>query len=142
MTYDNPWLYCGIPLEDEIAEGYVGFVYMITNLDDNRMYIGKKLFKFTRSKKVKGRKVRRKIDSDWKSYYGSSKELSEDVEKLGSGKFKREILRLCGSKGECNYWEARYQFEHRVLETDTYYNTWISVKVHKSHIKVDKKSKA
>jgi hypothetical protein len=142
MSYENPWLYTGIPLEDDAAEGFVGFVYMITNLADSRMYIGKKLFKFTRSKKVKGRRVRRKIDSDWKSYYGSSKELSEDVGKLGPSNFKREVLRLCKSKGECNYWEAKYQFDHRVLELDDYYNTWISVKVHKSHINVDKRSKA
>lgn len=143
MSYENPWLFHGVALDEELAENYTGFVYLITNTTDGRMYIGKKLFKFTRSKKVKGRRVRRKIDSDWKDYYGSNKELIDDVERLGPDKFNRVILKLCRTKGECNYWEAKYQFEHLVLESDLYYNTWISVKVHKSHLgKVDKNKKA
>jgi len=142
MSYENPWLFHGAILDDELAEKYIGFVYIITNLTNDRMYIGKKLFKFTRSKKVKGRRVRRKIDSDWKTYYGSNKELIEDSEINGTDKLRRVVLRLCKTKGECNYWEAKYQFEHRVLESDLYYNTWISVKVHKSHLgKVDNNKK-
>lgn len=139
MSYENPWIYHGAILESETTEDYVGFVYMITNLTTQRMYIGKKLFKFSRSKKIKGKKKRVKVDSDWKEYYGSNSELQEDVKDQGSHNFKRTILRLCKTKGECNYWEAKYQFEHRVLESDEYYNSWISVKVHKSHVSVDKK---
>lgn len=139
MSYKNPWIYYGTILESETTEDYIGFVYMITNLTTQRMYIGKKLFKFSRSKKIKGKKKRVKVDSDWKEYYGSNSELQEDVKTLGEHNFKRMILRLCKTKGECNYWEAKYQFEHRVLESDEYYNSWISVKVHKSHVPVDKK---
>lgn len=133
--YENPWLYFGATLNEELIEEYVGFVYEITNLITGRMYIGKKLFKFSRSKSVKGKKKRVKIASDWKTYYGSNEELKQDVFKFGASKFKRKILRLCKTKGDCNYWEAKYQFEREVLENDSYYNTWISVKVHKKHVK-------
>jgi len=136
MSYDNPWLYFGAPLTTELTEDYIGFVYEITNVESGKKYIGKKLFKFSRSKQVKGKKKRFKIDSDWKDYYGSNNELKEDVEKLGADKFKRVVLKLCKTKGDCNYWEAKYQFDYRVLESDLYYNSWISVKVHKSHVKI------
>jgi len=137
MSYENPWLYNGEIIDLE-SEDYVGFVYLITNLTSNKKYIGKKLFKFTRSKKIKGKRKRVKIDSDWKDYYGSSKDLLVDlnVEGVHSSNFKREILRLCKTKGECNYWEAKYQFENKVLESDEWYNSWISVKVHKAHVKI------
>jgi hypothetical protein len=138
MSYENPWLYYGIPLETDHTDGYIGFVYLITNLTNDKKYVGKKLFKFSRTKQVKGKKKRIKIDSDWKDYYGSNIELNEDVKNIGLHNFKREVLRLCKSKGECNYQEAKHQFERLVLERDDYYNGWISVKVHKSHINKNK----
>ena len=122
--------------EDQIND-YVGFVYEITNLINDKKYIGKKLFKFSRTKTVKGKKKKTKISSDWADYYGSNEELKMDVKTLGFDKFKREILYLCKSKGECNYYEASEQFKNKVLESDPYYNSWISVKVHKSHVKKD-----
>jgi len=126
------WLYNDIPFED-IAD-YVGFVYLITNLQNGRKYIGKKNFYFSKTRTVKGKKKRTKVESDWKEYFGSNKELLEDVEKLGKETFKREILKLCKSKGEFGYYEAKYQFDNNVLETNDYYNTWIMVRVHKKHL--------
>jgi len=129
------WLYNDKEVDELELESYVGFVYIITNLEDDRRYVGKKLFKFKRTKKVKGKKKRITIDSDWKTYWGSNKLLIEDVKELGEDKFKREIIRLCKSKGEMGYYEAKYQFDLGVLESDRYYNDWIMVKVHRSHIK-------
>jgi hypothetical protein len=129
------WLYESKPIDENILESYVGFVYCISNLEDNKKYIGKKLLKFRKSKQVKGKKKRYLVDSDWRTYWGSNKNLIADVDEIGEGKFIREILRLCKTKGECNYFEARYQFEYSVLEIDSYYNDWIMVKVHRSHIK-------
>jgi len=126
------WLYNDIPFED-IAD-YVGFVYLITNLQNGRKYIGKKNFYFSKTRTVKGKKKRTKVESDWKTYFGSNKELLEDVEKLGQENFKREIIKLCKSKGEFGYYEAKYQFENNVLESNDYYNTWIMVRVHKKHL--------
>lgn len=129
------WLYDDKPVDEPELENYIGFVYVIENKTDNRMYIGKKLLKFKRTKKIKGRNKKVSVDSDWKKYWGSNKNLQEDVLELGEDKFQRKILRLCKSKGEMNYYEAKYQFELGVLESDQYYNEWIMVKVHRSHIK-------
>jgi hypothetical protein len=129
------WLYDDKPVDEPELENYIGFVYVIENKTDDKMYIGKKLLKFKRTKKIKGRNKKVSVDSDWKKYWGSNKNLQEDVLELGEDKFQRKILRLCKSKGEMNYYEAKYQFELGVLESDQYYNEWIMVKVHRSHIK-------
>ena len=126
------WTYQEKPI-DELPEDVVGFVYQITNTTNDRMYIGKKLAKFKRSRKpLKGRKNKRryKVDSDWQDYYGSSDELLIDIKKLGKEHFKREILFYCYSKAELSYVEAREQFARKVLESDNYYNGHIRVRVH------------
>jgi hypothetical protein len=137
------WHYQGAVI-DELPEDCVGFVYMITNTTNGRMYIGKKLAKFSRTKyktvtqkngkKVK-KKIRSKVDSDWQEYYGSSDALTKDIEALGKDKFYREILYYCTSKAETSYIEAREQFSRKVLESNDYYNGHIQVRVHGSHIK-------
>lgn len=137
------WTYQNTIVE-ELPDDCVGFVYLITNKANSRMYIGKKLAKFSKTtyKMVtqkngvkKKKKIKSKIDSDWMDYYGSSIELNKDVEKLGKENFTREILFFCKSKAECSYIEAREQFTRRVLESDDFYNGQISVRVHGSHIK-------
>ena len=135
MSYENPWLHNDTLIDSDIIDEYVGFVYEIINLTNKRRYIGKKLLKRTKTKQVKGKKKRSLVESDWKTYYGSNKELQEDVIQMGASNFKREILRLCKTKGECNYFEAKYQFDLRVLESEEFYNCWIQLKVHKSHLK-------
>jgi len=136
------WTYQGIEL-NELPEDCVGFVYLITNSTNSRMYIGKKLAKFSKTTQKtvklkngskKKKKIRTKVDSDWRDYYGSSPELSKDVELFGKDNFKREILYYCKSKSECSYIEAREQFSRRVLESQDYYNGHIQVRVHGSHI--------
>jgi hypothetical protein len=138
-----PWLYQN-QLVEELPEDCVGFVYLIINTINGRKYIGKKLAKFSKTtyKTVKQKngikkkkKVRSKIDSDWRDYYGSSPELTADVVKLGVENFTREILYYCQSKSECSYIEAREQFSRKVLESADYYNGHIQVRVHGSHIK-------
>ena len=118
---------------DELPEGVVGFVYQITNTTNGRMYIGKKLARFKRSRPpLKGRKNKRRfsVDSDWREYYGSSDELTLDILKLGKEKFTREILFYCRSKAQLSYIEAREQFARKVLESNDYYNGHIWVRVH------------
>ena len=136
-TYNNQ-------IVEELPEDCVGFVYLITNKASSRMYIGKKLSKFSKTtyKTVKlkngtkkRKKIKSKIDSDWREYYGSSIELNKDVEALGKDNFTREILFYCKSKAECSYVEAREQYGRKVLESDDYYNGHIQVRVHGSHIK-------
>ena len=136
------WTFQNQPV-DTLSDDCVGFVYLITNTTNGRMYIGKKLAKFSkttqRTVKLKNgnkkkKKIRTKVDSDWRDYYGSSPELTRDVELIGKDKFTREILYYCKSKAECSYIEAREQFTRKVLESTDYYNGHIQVRVHGSHI--------
>lgn len=136
------WLYQDQTV-DFLPTDCVGFVYLITNITNNRKYIGKKLAKFSRTTQrtvklkngtKKKRKIRSKIDSDWQDYYGSSPELLKDIELLGKQHFRREILYYCKSKSECSYIEAREQFSRKVLESQDWYNGHIQVRVHGSHI--------
>ena len=125
------WTYQGKEI-DSIPEEYEGFVYLITNLSDNRKYIGKKLAKFKTTKPpLKGKKNKRRgyKESDWRDYWGSSDKLQADVEELGADKFTREILYFCSSRAEMSYLEAKEQFDRRVLETEEYYNGIINVRV-------------
>jgi hypothetical protein len=137
------WLYKNTPV-DSLPEDCVGFVYLITNNQTGRRYIGKKLAKFSKTTyrmvklkngKKKRKKIRGKIESDWQTYYGSNTELNADVVRLGVDNFSREILYYCHSKSECSYIEAREQFIHKVLESDDYYNGQIACRIHGSHIK-------
>jgi len=129
------WLYDNSPLEI-VPENAYGYVYLITNTVTGRKYIGKKLFWFRRTKQVKGKKKRIKVESDWRDYWSSSDEVKKDVETFGPDKFIREILHICPNKGSCNYLEAREQMDRRVLETDGYYNGQIQCRVHRTHIKI------
>lgn len=125
------WTYRGKNIE-EIPKEYCGFVYLITNLTNNKKYIGKKLSKFKKTRPpLKGRKNKRRteVESDWKTYWGSSDRLNEDVKQLGEKNFTREILYFCKSRGELSYLEAKEQFDRKVLETDEYYNGIINVRV-------------
>ena len=132
----SDWTYNNEVVND-LPDDVEGFVYVITNLTDNRKYIGKKLARFKTTKPpLKGRKNKRRgfKESDWREYWGSSDHLNADVKKLGQDKFTREILHYCPSKGILSYMEAKEQFDRKVLETDEYYNGIIQVRVGSSKI--------
>lgn len=134
------WHYQNTPVET-LPEECIGFVYLITNNLSGRKYIGKKLAKFSKTtyKTVKQKngikkkkKIRTKIDSDWREYWSSSDELKKDIAFFGQDNFTREILKYCTSKNELSYYEAKYQFDYDVLlDESRWYNGWISVKVRK-----------
>lgn len=131
------WLYENKPFE-ETPEEYQGFVYQITELDTGKKYIGKKFFwrpKTLPITKTRKRRVKTRVESDWRTYFGSSAEVQSLVESKGQSNYKREILRLCQTKGECSYYEAKLQFEYDVLLSDEYYNAFIGCKIHAKHIK-------
>ena len=131
------WYFKDQPFEDT-PEDYQGFVYIITQKDTGKKYIGKKLFwkpKTLPKTKKRKRRVKTKVESDWRNYFGSSVEVQSLVEKFGANAFTREILKLCKTKGECSYYEAKYQFEYDVLFKDDYYNEFISCKIHSKHLR-------
>jgi hypothetical protein len=118
-------------------EEYQGFVYQITELHTNKKYIGKKNFwkpKILPINKTRKRRIRTRVESDWKTYFSSSSQIQKLVEESGEEKFKREILKLCKTKGEMSYYEAKLQFENNVLFRDDYYNEFIGCRVHSKHL--------
>jgi hypothetical protein len=125
--YENPWVYLGTPFDGSLIRDNFGFVYNITNLTNQRQYIGRKYFWSFRTPKGKKRKV--KQESDWRKYYGSCPELKEDIDKLGRQNFSRTILSLHKTSGKTNFEETRQLFVHGVLteSLDTggpaYYNS-------------------
>jgi hypothetical protein len=127
------WIYKGKPLK-QVPEGYVGFVYMIVNNANGFIYIGKKVFNFTRKVKLtkkdkllpenKRKKFKVVIsDSKWQDYWGSSATLLADLEIYGKESFSREILMFCRDKTELTYKEVWYQFHYDVLNRNSYNNT-------------------
>jgi hypothetical protein len=130
------WQYEGDDYIPETIDPKVhyGFVYEITNLANGKKYIGKKLFWSTKYFQKNLKRKRKKVESDWRSYYGSSELLTEDVKHLGNERFSRTILRLCATRSECSYFEAKYQFDRNVLTDQNYYNRWIMVKVRRAHL--------
>ena len=127
VDYENPWNYNGKVFNSTDIHDYFGFVYNITNLKNQRQYVGRKYFWQFRTPKGKKRKV--KSESDWKKYYGSCPELREDVDKIGKENFQRKILSLHKTKGKTNFEETRQLFYNNVLTeslddgTPLYYNS-------------------
>lgn len=116
---------------------YQGFVYVIIEKKTKKKYIGKKFFwkpKTLPKTKTRTRRVKTVAESDWREYYGSSKEVQSLVEQNGQDAYTRVILKLCKTKGECSYYEAKYQFEYDVLLSDEFYNEFIGCKIHSKHL--------
>lgn len=130
------WTYQGSEFTEDKIDKYIGFVYLITNKTNGRKYIGKKLFWFSKTRSVKGKKKKEKALSDWQQYWSSSEELKNDVKSLGEENFTREILHLCLFKGTLSYLELREQMDRRVMETVEYYNAFVGGKIHKKHVKL------
>lgn len=135
----NNWLYENkeyTKIEDFPPDSF-GFIYKITNLENNKSYIGKKQLQSKINKKLgkkeqaalptqRGRKITKKLvisESNWKEYWGSCKPLLEDLKNLGEDKFKREILMICKSKKLLTYWEAAFQIKEDVLLKENYNDT-------------------
>ncbi len=127
IDYENPWLYCNRPFTSDDIHDFYGFVYNITNLTNQRQYIGRKYL--CSHRKPPGKKRRVKKESDWKKYYGSCPELKEDIIKYGKQNFSRTIISLHKTKGKTNFEETRQLFGNNVLTeslddgTPRYYNS-------------------
>jgi hypothetical protein len=96
-----------------------GIIYKITNLTNGKYYIGKKCLN-------KGKK--------WINYWGSSKQLQEDIKIHGKANFTRDILRYCDNSYELSYWEIDTQIKYNWLSSECY-NQNVSGKYFKSKLK-------
>lgn len=136
---DNCWKWKENCL-DEPLEDYFGFIYLIRNKINDKIYVGKKQFSFLKKKRIaKTKRTGRKrieiksVDSGWKNYWGSSKSLLEDIEIYGRENFEREILFFAKNKTELSYYEIVFQIDKQVLFVPSY-NGWISCKIYKNNL--------
>ena len=116
--YPNPWIYHGSVFDGSLIGDNYGFVYKITCSTTNRSYIGRKYFWQKRKPRNTGGTTKRRrvtSESNWRNYYGSCPELTEDVKQYGRESFVREILSLHTTPGRVNYEETRQLFLHNVL---------------------------
>ena len=136
----NKWLYfdpLGITREFNKIEDFspeaIGFIYKITNVVNNKFYIGRKVLFNNTNKALTKKEIaewdkpgrvprKRKVvkESDWLSYHGSNKVLNQERKELGDDIFSREILQLCFSKKQLTYYEVYWQMHYKVLHIDSY----------------------
>lgn len=133
------WIYKGKEFTSEDIGDYIGFVYIVTDTLNGKLYIGKKgLVTVKTLPPLKGQKRKRKkiVETDWKTYYGSNETIKALVESEGTERFTREIIHLCKTKGEMSYIEMKEQIMRDVLlHPDKYYNGFIGGKISRSHVK-------
>jgi hypothetical protein len=88
-----------------------GFVYCVENTETGKLYIGRKqtVHLGKKSNKTYGK------TTNWKSYMGSSKHLTDDIKSLGKDKFKFVILEFYNTRGGLNYAEIAFQIKCDVM---------------------------
>lgn len=86
---------------------YYGFVYITTNLINNKKYIGK-------------RKIRN-VKSD-STYLGSGKDLKKDIELYGVENFKRDILEYCVNEDDLRECELKWLKMYNASKNNIFYN--------------------
>ena len=124
---DHHWLKFGSDKAFPADTYKFGFVYIITNLQTTKAYIGCKQYMV---KAKFGEK-----ESNWRVYTGSSKWLNEDIEKIGKKHFKFEIIAEYKNKRSLRYYELYYQMKYNVLastfegtDEPAYYNSRVGGK--------------
>ncbi len=133
------WYYKGEAMTsvEDFPPSTFGFVYRVTHEPSGKIYIGKKVLQFTRKAKLtkrdlalyegeKGRKPSfKKVtkESDWKTYYGSHKEILALIKDGKQEDFKREILTCVTTKKLLTYEETKALFLYEVLtKPNEYFN--------------------
>lgn len=125
------WFYREVEFTEEMVGDSVGFVYIITNLENNKKYLGKKLFTKSKIYQKNKKKKKKRVTSDWMKYYGSNKELQIDVSTSIDPlkQFRRDIVMLCNSKSELSYYETKFIFLYDCLLLEEWYNSWVSCRI-------------
>ena len=103
-------------IQDFSIEPY-GFIYEITQISTGKKYIGKKKIRTTNNK-----------ESNWLSYYGSSKTVKFLIKKLGKQDFSRKILYLAPDSKTLATFENLILTKKKVLENTNFFNRNIAGK--------------
>ncbi len=105
-----------------------GFVYLITNTQTRKKYVGCKQYYIGKAKK----------ESKWESYMGSSKYLKEDIKKRGKKHFRFEVIAEYINKRSLRYYEMYYQMKWNVLasviegtDEPAFYNSYVGGKFYR-----------
>ena len=115
------WFYQDKVIEsiEDMPKGTFGFIYEVQHIPTGRRYLGKKVLQFNRTlPPLKGTKRKRKVvkESDWKTYYGSHKQIKDLIKENKQDEFRREILMYVPSKKLLTYYETKFLFIKEVLE--------------------------
>ena len=133
------WTYKSNNIKDitQFPDNTFGFIYMITHKPSGKSYIGKKVLFHNQKKKlgkkelaaltgVVGRRPSYKLvvkESDWKTYYGSQKDIKQILVEGKKDEFERTILKCVQTKKQLTYFEIKYQMMYEVLEKpDEFFN--------------------
>lgn len=146
---DNCWIYISptkIKYFSSVEDfnGTFGFVYKIQHIDSKKFYIGKKVLQNNIKKKLtkkqiaeqtgRGRKSTTEIiqkESNWKDYWGSSKEFLNYIKQEGKDKFTRQILYIVPTKKLLTYYEIKAQMEYNCLEDPLCFNDNVNGRFYK-----------
>ena len=121
---------------EDLPKNAYGFIYLITNTDIDKSYIGKKNLYFTKKTPLGKKEIAALPDkrskkykyvekeSDWLSYTGSCIALNEDIKE--GANIEKEIIEVCFSKRELTYKEIKNLFLYEVLESNKFYNESIN----------------
>lgn len=126
------WLYNGKEFTSDMKDDYVGFVYLIENLDNGMKYIGKKLFTSSKTYQRNKKKKRMRVESNWNEYTGSNELLNEHVS--NGANLQKTILYLCKSKGWMSYFETLEILQRQAIQSNEFYNEWVSCKIQRRHL--------
>ena len=112
------WLWADEPLG---RVGYKGFIYVIKDTINQKLYRGKKQF-------VGAGKLNKGIQSNWQWYISSSKELAANVKMLGKEHFEFIAIEQYRSAGALSYAET-WSLLH--VQAPVYRDKWYNVLINK-----------
>lgn len=130
------WTYQGTEItsmtELPNSEALFGFVYKIFDNINRKTYIGRKNFHTVRKKKLTKKEISTdkrlktyksvKKEGTWMNYWGSNKELLEQIKLHGEEHFTRKIIEIAYTPKQLTFLELQELILNRVLFDESSYN--------------------
>ena len=127
------WKLKGEDFKKAVIEDY-GFIYRITHIPTGKYYIGKKVFYNTITNR-KRRRHKKIVESNWRKYNSSCKEMLEIIANSKPGEIKKEILKIVRDKINLTYWEVSFQMEFGCLLDENCLNRNVGGRYYRGKIK-------